>query len=104
MFDFDPRDDDSRGERHGADQHRGGSGRTARDDRDDWSQPETRSRDRDDDTRELGRGPGGDSRGSDSDEHTRDRLDDARGPERDHDSRTLDPRDVFMRDLNLARG
>src|SRR6185295_19092345 len=104
MFDFDPRDYDSRDDdRHGVE--REGSGRSdSRDRDDDWSQPETRSRDRDDDAGELGRGPGGDSRGSDSDEHILDRQDDARGLERGHDSRTLDPRDVFMRDLDLPRG
>jgi hypothetical protein len=51
MFDFDPRDHDSRDdERYGFDQNRGTRGSADDRDRDDdWSQPETRPRDRDDD-------------------------------------------------------
>jgi hypothetical protein len=76
--DFDPRDYDSRDEeRFNADD---------------------RGRDRDDDARDLGRGPG-DSRQSNHDGH--DSRDDARWPERE---RSYDPREVFIRDLNLPRG
>jgi len=78
MFDFDPRDYDSRDdERHGSTPNRGNRG--ASDDRDrddDWRQPEVRVRDRDD----------------------------ARWAERDHDPSGLASRDVFMRDLDLLRG
>ena len=100
MFDFDPRDSDSRDdERFGSDRHRTGRGSSDDHDReDDGSQPKTRSRDRDEDARELGRGPGSDSRSSHSDEHARDRLDSARWPTRDRDprERTLDPREVLL--------
>lgn len=61
MLDFDPRDYDSRdGERHSNTQPRGGRGGSGDRDRgDDWSQPGTRTHDRDDDSaRTLGRGPG----------------------------------------------
>ena len=61
------------------------------------------------DTRALGRGP--DSAGpkdDQSEDHSRNRHEDSRGLERDRDSRHrdggLDPRDVFMRDLDLPRG
>ena len=79
MFDFDPRDYDSRdGERHGNAPNRGSRG--ASDDRDrddDWRQPDVRPRDRgNDDARTLGRGPGNDRQASDV--HWRDRRDDAR--------------------------
>ncbi len=109
VFDFDPRDVDSRDdERHGSTSDcasRGGS--DDRDLYDDWSQREIRSRDRDDnDGRTVGRGPGSDRQTSD--EHGRDRRDDARWPERDRDcdsrERDVDPSDVFTRDLNLPRG
>ena len=56
----------------------------------------------------LGRGGGG-GLTKDSDEDTRDRDSDWR-PERDregpgrHDGRALDPRDAFVRDLDLPRG
>lgn len=107
MFDLDPRDHDSRDDaRHQTTQNRGSRGGS--DDRerdDDWSQPQMRPRDRDpDDARTLGRGSGSDRQNSD--EHGRDRLDDARWPERYRDSRerNVDPRDVFTRDLNLPRG
>jgi len=61
-----------------------------------------RSRDRDDDGGpHLGRGPS--SRVEKSEADPRDR-DDERWPERDRDSRARDPRDVFMRGLNLPRG
>jgi hypothetical protein len=91
-MDFDPRDDyePRADERFGPDgQNRGGSD----DDRDwdDWSQPEIASRDRDDEARDLGRGPG-DSRQSNNDKHGHNPRDAERWPDRDRD---YDPRDVF---------
>jgi hypothetical protein len=59
---------------------------------------ESDPRDRDDDGRDLGRGPG-DSR--DSNHASRRLRDDERWPERE---RSYDPREVFTRDLNLPRG
>src|SRR2546430_14873464 len=84
MFDFDPRDYDSRDdERHGNTPNRGN--RAAADDRDrddDWRQPDFWPRDRDDeDARPLGRGPGNDRPASD--DHGRDRRDEVRWAERD---------------------
>jgi hypothetical protein len=107
MFDFDPRDYDSRDdERHRTTPDRGSRGGSDDRDRyDDWSQPQIRSRDRDDnDGRTLGRGPGSDRKASD--EHGSDRRDDARWPERDRDhrERDVDPRDTFTRHLHLPRG
>ena len=102
-MDFDPRDFDSRdNDRYSADRERG-SRAGSDDDRDwdDWRQPETTRRERDDDTRALGRGPGNDSRQADSGKHGHDPRDDARWPER---GRELDPRDVFTRDVYLPRG
>jgi hypothetical protein len=63
----------------------------------------------DEDTLTLGRGPSStSSRGDDSEHDSRNRDHDPRGLERDRDSRDraegLDPRDVFMRDLDLPRG
>jgi len=105
MFDFDPRDCDSRDdERHGTNRgSRGGSG--DRDREDDSSQPEIRPRQREDDhARTLGRGPGGDRQHAD--EHGRDRRDDARWPEREREDRerNADPRDAFTRHVDLPRG
>jgi hypothetical protein len=104
MLDFDPRDYDSRDdERHGKGTSRDGS--DDRDRYDDWSQPEVRSRDRDDnDDRTLGRGPGSDRQTSS--EQGSDRRADARWPERDRDhrERDVDPRDAFTRRLHLPRG
>src|SRR3989454_3328364 len=105
MFDFDPRDLDSRDdERHGT--HRGSrSGSGGRDREDDPSQPEIRPRQRDDDNaRTLGRGPGSDRQNAD--EHGRDHRDDARWPERERDSRerNADPRDAFTRQVDLPGG
>jgi len=105
MFDFDPRDIDSRdGERHGTNRgSRGGAGE--RDREDDPSQPEVRPRQRDDDhARTLGRGSGSDRQHAD--EHGRDRRDDARWPERERDDRErhADPRDAFTRHVDLPRG
>jgi hypothetical protein len=106
MLDFDPREYDSRDdERHGnstSRTSRGGS--DDRDRYDDWSQPEIRSRDRNDNEGPtLGRGPGSDRQTSD--EHGQDRRDDPRWPERDRDRvRDVDPRDTFTRHLHLPRG
>jgi hypothetical protein len=115
MLDFDPRDFDdtrdrgqirSRDERDEIEAPRGRSGASGTPDRDDdWRQPDVRPRDGDDDdARTLGRGPGSDRQASD--EHGRDRRDDAWRAERDHDARERD-RDVdhpFSRHLDLPRG
>ena len=89
--------DRERGSRGGSDDDR---------DWDDWRQPEIASRERDDDARELGRGPGDDSRQSSSERDGDDAREDARWPERERDDRTrdTDPREVFTRHLNLPRG
>jgi len=68
------------------------------DSRDDLRSPETDCRDRDDDGRDLGRGPGG---SRDSNHDSRRSREDERWPERD---RGDDPREAFTRDLNLPRG
>ena len=106
-MDFDPRDYDSRDEDRAPTRDRGGRGGSGRDDErdDEWSRPATFSRDRDDDGRDLGRGPG-DSRESHSTEPGRDARDDARWAERERDERTrdTDPREAFRRHLNLPRG
>jgi hypothetical protein len=98
VFDFDPRDSDSR------DDDRFGQGRQRADDAhdDDLKLPVSRSRGRDDNARDLGRGPG-DSKQSKTDEHGSDPREDARWPDRDRDARdrATHPRDVFTRDLNL---
>src|SRR5436190_4041004 len=116
MMDFDPRDyDDSRErEEHSRDQDRDHN----------WKEPGTRSdldvshdrwadeqahgvgvRDRDRDERDrdeddggphIGRGPSSHDEKPESDPRDRD---DERWPDRDHD-----PRDVFLRDLDLPRG
>src|SRR5262245_2601817 len=87
-MDFDPRDcDDAReSDRDGADGQIG-------------------PRDRDDDARELGRGPG-DSRESSNGKRELDGRDEARRSNRDRAprGRALDPREPFTRDLNLPRG
>jgi hypothetical protein len=98
----DPRDRDDKP--LGVDRDRsGGNNRDALDRDDDWRQPES-SRDRADDSRTLGRGPG-DSRSSHSNEGGRDR-DDPRWLERNHETRERDHdvREVFTRKLNLPRG
>jgi DNA-binding MarR family transcriptional regulator len=107
-MDFDPRDYDSRDDdRFAPLQDRGGHGGSDRDDErdDELSRPAALPRDRDEEGRDLGRGPG-DSRESYSDERGRDARDDARWPERDRDERTrdIDPREVFTRHLNLPCG
>jgi hypothetical protein len=99
-MDFDPRDYDARDDdRSALDQHRGARGNSHDDlDRDDDLRlPEAPARDRNDDARDLGRGPG-DSRQSNAVKRGHDPRVDARWPERDRD-----PRDAFTRDLNLPR-
>lgn len=73
MFDFDPRDHDPRDDEiHGRDRNFGTRGSADADVReDDWRQPDT-SRERDDDARTLGRGPGSDREGSESGNNGRD--------------------------------
>jgi hypothetical protein len=72
--------------------------------------PDDVSRDRDDeDALVLGRGPGSTGpRDDHSEDDQRQRDNNSVGLERDHDSRDrdkgLDPRDVFMRELDLPRG
>ena len=107
-MDFDPRDYDSRDDdRFAPVRDGGGRGGSDRDDErdDEWSRPAALPRDRDDEGRDLGRGPG-DSREGHSDDRGRDARDDARWPERDRDERTrdTDPREAFTRHLNLPRG
>lgn len=86
-MDFDPRDYDSRDEeRQGSTPSRGsrrGSDDPERDD--DSRQPEIGLRDRDDDARTAGRGPGSERQGSD--EHRRDHRGDARWLERHREHR-----------------
>src|SRR5687767_11972412 len=105
-MDFDPRDFDSReDERHSQTSSRGGQRGSSDHDRDDnWSQPETRTRHRDDDARSLGRGPGSNHQESDHDARNRDA--DPRWADRDRDDRERDPefRDAFSRHVHLPRG
>jgi hypothetical protein len=101
-MDFDPRDYHSRDDdRFPSDRHHGGRGNSydQRDRDEDLRLPDSHNRDRDDGARELGRGPGDDSRTSNSGKHRHDPREDARWPERDRD-----PRDTFTRDLSLPRG
>lgn len=72
-------------------------------DRDDDPRDPERDRDRDDDDAGPHIGRGASSHTDKSEPDSRDR-DDERWPERDRESRDLDPRDVFIRDLNLPRG
>jgi hypothetical protein len=98
-MDFDPRDFDARDdERH---RETGADGHDNHDD--DLRLPDEGGRDRDDDARSLGRGPG-DSRQSNND--TPDPRDDTRWPERDRDApgRNVDPREPFTRHVHLPRG
>jgi hypothetical protein len=101
-MEFDPREDyDSRDdERLGATGHRRGG---SDDDRnwDDWRRPEIASRGRNNDARELGRGPGDDSRKSNSDARGQDPRDEATWADRE---RGHDPRHAFRRGLDLPRG
>lgn len=85
-MDFDPRDDDSRDDERVSP-------------RDFYE-----IRQRDDDARSIGRGPGN-SRDSDSEDRY-DPRDDALWPDRDRNSleRSLDVREPFTRDLDLPRG
>jgi hypothetical protein len=92
-MDFDPRDYDSRDEERFNSRDKSSHDF---DHDDDLRLPDARHRDRDDDARELGRGPG-DSRES----NHPDARDDARWPERE---RHYDPREAFTRDLHLPRG
>jgi hypothetical protein len=103
--DFDPRDYDSRDEQR-FEIERGRGSRGASDEHDGdhgWNGPAVHSRDRDEYAREPGRGPGSDHRNDDSNEGVRER-DDARWAGRDRDPREMEPRDLFMRDLDLPRG
>jgi hypothetical protein len=98
-MDFDPRDYDSReDDRHASGHHRGsrGSSYDDLDHNEELRLPQSRGRDRDDASRDLGRGPG---ESKQSNRAVHDPRDDARWPERDRDSR-----DPFTRDLNLPRG
>jgi hypothetical protein len=104
-MDFDPRDyDDSRDEERFSTRDNNGGSHDDFDRGDDLTL-NVPSRDRDDDARELGRGPG-DSRESNADKGDRDPRDDARWPERDRErgGRAFDPREPFTRDLKLPRG
>src|SRR5260370_42208466 len=93
-MDFDPRDSDTREDAR-ANAGKGGAG----DDLDHDHDPNhDRAPNRDDDARDLGRGPG-DARESQHD--SQDSRDDARWPERE---RGDDTREVFTRGLNLPRG
>jgi hypothetical protein len=107
MFDLDPRDIDSRAEeRHDNNPSRGSRGGSGDGDRDDdWRHP-GKSRDRDDDARTLGRGPGNDRASAPTENDARDRRDDARWLDRDREprARATDPRDTFTRHLRLPRG
>ncbi len=79
-----------------------GDGHDHRSDDHDPRNSSERERDRDqDDARGLGRGPGSNNRDDHSENDSRHRYDE-RWPDRDHDPR--DPRDVFMRGLDLPRG
>jgi uncharacterized membrane protein YgcG len=96
-MDFDPRDYDSRDE----DRFDTGSKAAAHDDLDrdhDLRSPDDRHRDRADDARDLGRGPGDSRQSTHEDSRSRE---DARWSER---VRTYNSREAFTRDLNLPRG
>ena len=107
MFDFDPRDYDSRDDERQHDNPSRGSrgGSDDRDRDDDWRQPR-RQRDQDDDARTLGRGPGND-RASAHDEH-----DDAiavmmhvgRSATATARARRATHADTFTRHVHLPRG
>jgi hypothetical protein len=99
-MDCDPRDYDSRqDERFDPKGERTSRGGSYDRDLDDWRQPEMPARESDDEARELGRGPGDDSRQSNSDAQRHDPRNATRRPTRDRD-----PRDAFTRDLHLPRG
>ena len=104
MFDFDPRDHESR---HAEEQlhvarGRGDDGASYdRDHDDDWRQPEVHAR-HETHARDLGRGPVSNSREEDTGDGRRDRQD-ARWSERDHAAHGLEPRDALMRHVDLPR-
>jgi hypothetical protein len=104
-MDFDPRDYDSRDDDRFNTHRSKGSAHDPPDREDDLRLPDGDCRDRDDDARTLGRGPG-DSRESTAGESDRAPRDNARWLERGRDPRdhTFYQRDVFTRDLNLPRG
>src|SRR5262245_44199794 len=104
-MDVDPRDSESR-DQDLFDGDGGPSGRSVALDRDpacDWRQRETQVRDGNDRPRDVGRGPGSNDRDDASSDGQRGRAD-SRWPDRQPESRELDPRDVFRRDLTLPRG
>src|SRR3954469_5523210 len=98
-MEFDPRDYDSRDDqRLDTERSRGGGGASAEHDGEGHRTPHDHPKERHQDSRELGRGPG-DAR--QSNHSGQDSRDDARWPERE---RSHDPREAFTRDLNLPRG
>ena len=106
-MDFDPRDYDARDdERQPNAPQRGGRSGASDHDRDhDWRQPDAPTRDRDDgNERSVGRGPGNDRQGSDTE--GRDREHDPRWADRDRDDRERgrDVPDAFSRHVHLPRG
>jgi hypothetical protein len=70
---------------------------------DDLRLPDVQVRDHDDDTRDLGRGPGDDARQPKDEDLSSDPRDDSRWPDRDTPDREVDPREVFTRGLTLPR-
>jgi hypothetical protein len=104
MLDLDPRDYDSRDEERHANAPSRGRGSSGLHDRDhDWRQPDARTRDRDDgDERSLGRGPGNDRQGSDTEGGDRDH--DPRWTDRDRDDRERDvTRSTFLTSASSIR-
>ena len=105
-MDFDPRDYDSRDDERSPNEASTGrrSGSDDREREDDWSQPGTRTRERDDDGPALGRGPSTERQGSK--EHGRDGDHDPRWADRDRDNpeRDREARDTFTRHVRLPRG
>jgi hypothetical protein len=104
-MDFDPRDSETRDDkRFEIERGRGSRGASDEHDRNhDWNGPAVHSCDRDRYAREPGRRSGSGNHNDDSNEGIRER-DDVRWADRDHDPRETDPRDVFMRELDLPRG
>ncbi len=96
-MDFDPRDYDSRDEERF--NSRDNSSHNFDHD-DDLRLPDDRGRDRDDDARNLGRGPGE----SKAAQHSRDPRDDDASRDRERPERSSDPREPFTRGLSLPRG
>ena len=96
-MDFDPRDFDSRDDEH----HRDGA--DGHDDHDDdLRSSDSDSRDRGDDARSPGRGPGNSKQSNNG----HDSRDDSRWPERDRSApeRNFNPQEAFSRHLDLPRG